>query len=150
MDNFDLKKYLVENKITSNSRLNEIFGFNKKDNESIDLSKPLEIEPYKEGNPEGIYKFKVLYSEKDSTTPKYQSLHKYLPPPSTAYILLAKKDLLGTDFSNNKAKDKVKPFKIIDQSGKEIKFKDENDNEFLNQMKKAGWVKSPELGWQAG
>jgi hypothetical protein len=43
-DNFDLKKYLVENKVTTNSRLNE--------------NNP-QLEPYKKGNSESSFGYKL-------------------------------------------------------------------------------------------
>jgi hypothetical protein len=125
MDNFDLKKYLVENKITTNSQLEE--------------ASALSIEPYTAENPSGEFEYKVLYYEPGKNQPTYQSLHKYLPTLSGAFLVLNSAKKIGVNTTDGKIANKVEPRTVVDKSGKTVDFKDESREDARAAFSKAGY-----------
>jgi hypothetical protein len=125
MDNFDLKKYLVENKVTTNSQLEE--------------ASALSIEPYTAENPSGEFEYKVLYYEPGKNQPTYQSLHKYLPTLSGAFLVLNSAKKIGVNTTDGKIANKVEPRTVVDKSGKTVDFKDESGEDARAAFSKAGY-----------
>jgi hypothetical protein len=125
MDNFDLKKYLVENKVTTNSQLEE--------------ASALSIEPYTTENPSGEFEYKVLYYEAGKDKPTYQSLHKYLPTRSGAFLLLNAAKKIGVNTTDGKIANKVEPRTVVSKNGEEVAFKDESGKDARAAFSKAGF-----------
>ena len=106
--------------------------------------KAIEVEPYKEGPPQGEANFKVIFIGKNKK-PEYQTELQYLPSETDADLILT----ANLPFYTRNHLGLV-PFTVIDKSGKPVPFKGETAAQVKDKLYKAGFREPSTLSWQAG